>query len=137
MLIATVLECGSSAAERVSRFTHEREMQILDAKARPSSKVLAGMATLASQWKRLHAIVGGRPADTGAAPPGPTPETQSELGEWVRLITERLRFTLEVLDALAKRLDEPGFEPSRQSLDMAHEKLDQARDLVMAGPPTS
>ena len=61
------------------------------------------MATLAPEWEQLHSIVGGRtkraaearPAGTGVAPPGPRPETQFELGEWARPITERLKFILE------------------------------------------
>jgi hypothetical protein len=164
LLVATVLDRGSSAAEKVYRFTHERHIQILDAirrrgpeltreqvyrrfleqseRARPSPKVLAGMSTLAREWNRLRGLVGGgtrdgtaeRAGDPAATPDLP-PERQPALGEWARFIVERLRFTLEVLDALARRLDEPGFEPSSQSLQMAQEKLDEARDLLMAGPP--
>jgi hypothetical protein len=100
------------------------------------------MSTLASGWKELHGIVGAPtsegteqdPAGADVAPPGP-PKAESEPGEWVRQITERLKFTLEVLHALASRLDEPGFEPSPHSLQIAREKLNQAQDLVMAVAP--
>jgi len=165
VLIGAVLGRGSSAAERIFRFTRERESQIHRAihdrypdvtpeqfgrryleeshGMRPPQDVLLAMSTLASKWIDLSGLVGVWPSeaaeqDTAAAdvaPLGQPPKAESEPEDWLRQITERLKFTLEVLQALAGRLDEPGLEPSPLSLKMAQVKLFQAEDLVMAGLP--
>ena len=146
--IARILARGVSAARRVSSFSCDRKVQILDAvgdgDSKPSFEVLTVMGSLASMWIGLDQFVGGRtgdpalesPADGGVREPAGSPlRTEEQLGEWVRQITERLNFGLEVLDSLARRLEEPGFDPSHDSLVKAQEVLDEAGDLLTAGPP--
>jgi len=104
------------------------------------------MGTLASKWNRLHPIVGGQTgdwnlesaADTGLREPaGFPPRTDGQLADWVRQITEHLSFSVEALHSMGRCLQQPGVEPSRVFLEVAREKLDQARDLLLAGPPAA
>src|SRR5262249_31811041 len=129
--VAAILARGASAAERVSTFgrnrkarklTHEQTVQPHLAepeKGKPSFEVLSEMSILASMWRGLDEIVARRAPDASPSgggvtdPASASPRTEDELREWVRHITERLSFSFEVLDSLAKHLEEPGFDPSQ------------------------
>jgi hypothetical protein len=50
---------------------------------------------------------------------------------------ERLSGTSEVLDVLASRIDEPGLEELRPSVEVAREKLHEALKLLLASRPES
>jgi len=98
------------------------------------ASVLEAMGSLASNWSRLHQIVGGQTgdwnlesaADTGLSEAAGFPSrTDGQLDDPVRQIIEHLSFSVEVLHSMGRCLRQPGFKPSRVFLKVARERLDQ------------
>ena len=143
-LIAGVLKRGVPAAARIravlkERVTEDGVNRVADGE--PRNERIWGPWHLAGDWNDLHELVklaseendsdadDGLPARSSGAPSGGS----ADIPRWVPPIVERLSGTLEVLDVLARRIDEPGVEDLRPSLDLAREKLREARELLLAG----
>jgi hypothetical protein len=140
-LIAAILERGRPAADTVRDGLNER---IIAETARPRTagerpdRLVWAPWGLAADWRDLHALLAGATFEKSAL--GEEGPLEGELLGWVSPITERLAGILEVLDVLARSLEEPGLERLRQlspSVEIAVEKLREARELLLAGPPKS
>jgi hypothetical protein len=128
-LIAGILERGMPAADRIAR----RRMA-----GEPRARLLLAPKILAANWRDLHEILArATPEKSESGEEGPL---ERELPGWVSPISERLAGILEVLDVVARSLEEPGLENVPHlgpSIDIASEKLREARELLLAGPPRS
>jgi hypothetical protein len=122
--LATILERGSGAAERLSEVVFQRRTRewILE---------LASPRTLTSECRTLWKIVGERAPRPRAASPG----TEVELPAWVRPVAERLTATVEVLETLSPCSNAVQPAALVDSLEWAVAQLRHARDLLIAGPP--
>ena len=146
-LIAGILERGLPVAERIRVFLDQRIIEDAvhrGAAGNPPDEFVRGAWGLAVDWKDLHELLGKATpgghesrGDQNLAP-GPLGASSGdgvELPGWVPPIIERLAGISEVLGVLARRLGQPGLEEVRPSLDLAREKLREARELLLAGPP--
>ena len=137
--VAGVLERGVPAAEAIHAV-------LQDAAPPRYDELLWKMWSLASEFDALHRVLNWpAPEATERHPDDAGPEVSADtssgrgaaLPEWVRPIVERIHGTLEVLDVLARRMEEPGLEELRPSLELGLEKLREARELLLAGRPKS
>jgi len=142
--LATILERGSGAAERLSDIAYKRD-RVFRFADRVLRRVLyrfhrnisertlasASLGDLTSGWSTLRRIVGSREA----VPPASSPGLEVELPAWVRPIANRLNATVAVLETLTASLEKGRPEASRDSLEWSVAQLRHARDLLTAGPP--
>lgn len=137
--VAGVLERGLPAAEGIHAVLQERI-----AGTPRYDELLWTMWSLASEFDALHRLLNWpapeatnrHPHDAGAEVSEDNPSGRGEaLPGWARPIVERIHGTLEVLDVLARRIDEPSLEELRPSIELGLEKLREARELLLAGGP--
>ncbi len=137
--VAGVLERGLPAVERIDPVLHER----IAGTPRYDDLVWT-MWSLGSDFRALHRLLNWPapeatnrlPDDAGAEVSGDASLGRgAALPEWVRPIVERIHGTVEVLDVLARRIDEPSLEELRPSIELGLEKLREARKLLLAGRP--
>lgn len=140
-LIAGILDRGMPAAERIRHFL---DRQIMQNTRTPPDKLIWGSWGLAGDWRDLHRLLAEAIREESDSHDDDarvqvfrdaSPEYRMALPEWASRIVERLSGTAEVLGVLARRLEEPGLEELRPSVDLACERLDEARELLLAGPP--
>ena len=81
--------------------------------------------------KRSHPIRPLPSASAGAR----SGARESELPLWILPITERLQASLEILDALAARIEGGSLEELRFPLEISRKKLREAAELLESGPP--
>jgi len=102
--------------------------------------------SLASEFDALHRLLNWPapeatdryPDDAGAEVSGDTSSGHgAALPGWVQPIVERIHGTAEVLDVLARRIEEPSLEDLRPPIELGLEKLREARELLLAGGPKS
>jgi hypothetical protein len=129
--IASLLERGVPAVRILSR--HRAAGEPLD------ERVLVWLPRdLVADWRDLHDIlVRATSEESELGEDGPL-EAEDVPG-WVSPITERLAEALEVVGVVSRSLEKPGLEEVlrqlRPSVDVAVERLREAREMLMAGPP--
>ena len=150
--IATILERGSPAAERLLRFAYPGYLRILPFRLLPGflrrllrsrRRFRAGTSAgaVASEWIALRKVARAnvpgetehRSAEAGSRPPSPAAAAPDEFPEWARPIIDRLAATQRMLEAVAERPR----RASGESLHRAYKNLRQTRELLRAGPPTA
>jgi hypothetical protein len=147
-LIAGVLNRGVPAAARIravlqERVTEDSVNRVADGE--PRNERIRGPWHFAGDWNDLHDLVKAASEENesdaadglAARSSGASSGGSADIPTWVPPIVERLSGTLEVLDVLARRIAEPSLEDLRPSLDLAREKLREARELLLAGRPDS
>jgi hypothetical protein len=139
-LIAGILERGVTSVVRIQHVLPDRiteEFARRRAAGEPPDQRMWAPWDLAAEWRDLHEILARAAPEESAS--GAAGSLVAELPGWVSPIAERLGGTLGVLGTLAGSLEDVGLEEVRHqlgaSIGIAGEKLREARELLLAGPP--
>jgi len=140
-LIVGILERGMPAAIRIRNVLDERIIEEIlrrGAASEAPDRRLWVASRLAADWADLQDILTRASAQPGES--GEEGRLRAQPPEWLNPIAERLAGTVEVLDVLARTVEKPGFEEMRHlgpSIDIAVEKLREAREMLLARPSRS
>jgi len=132
--IAGIFERGLPAAERVlSVLPKQGPVRTANrgASAEDDHEGICRPRDLASAWKALHEMMERTAKEKRVRPTGSSSEGGDAPG-WVQPIIERLSATLEVLELLARRVEEPSLDELRPSLKLAWERLNEAVEPLLS-----
>jgi hypothetical protein len=141
--IAGILKRGLLAATRILDVLMEQvtdDLLTRVAHGEPRNERIWGPWQLASDWRHLHKLVKRQASDgneahrddgLAAMPLGPPSDT-GETSDVGAPVIEHLSATLQVLELLARRVEQPDLEELRPSVELARERLHEARELLLA-----
>jgi hypothetical protein len=136
--IAGIFERGLPAAERVLAVFRQQGPEAgadRSASREDTDEGIYGPRVLAGAWKDLHEMMERTAKEKRVRSAGSSSEGAEAPG-WVQPVIERLSATLEVLELLARRVEEPHLEELRPSLKLASEQFNKAADSLLTGEPS-